>query len=70
MTTINALNTVSQGWTESRVGGLLCNPSKSGAIIDVALKSGEWFVIFNDNRKTLDGFESRDDAVEAFIASN
>jgi len=70
MNAINALNTISNGWTEGTLGGLLCNPNAGGGIIDVAIVSGEWFVIFNDDRKTLDGFDTRDDAIEAFAASS
>lgn len=68
--TINALNTISKGWTEATPGGLLCNPNAGGGIIDKAIVSGEWFVIFNDDRQTIEGFETRDDAVEAFAASS
>ena len=64
--TIEALNTICKGWTESQAGGLLCNPSPAGGIIDSEIKSGEWFVIFNDNRETKSGYESRWEAVEAF----
>ena len=67
---IDALNTISNGWTESRPGALLCNPNAGGGIIDSEIVSGEWFVIFNDGRATLSGYESRDDAVEAFAIAS
>lgn len=67
--TINALNAICAGWTEAHPGGLLCNPKLAGGIIDSEIKSGEWFVIFNDQRKPLAGYESREDAVEAFAAA-
>lgn len=67
---INALNTICNGWTESRPGGLLCNPNIGGGIIDSEIVSGEWFVIFNDNRKALTGYESREDAIEAFAIAS
>ena len=66
---INALNAITNGWTESRVGGLLCNPNVGGGIIDSALVSKTWFIIFNDGRKMQEGYTTREDAVEAFAAS-
>ena len=47
---------------------MICNPNKGGGIIDRTFASGEWFVVFNDDRETLDGFATRDDAVAAFVA--
>lgn len=70
MNAVAILNTVSKGWTESRVGGLLCNPNVGGGIIDFAIASKEWFIIFNDDRQPIEGFESREDAVEAFAAAS
>lgn len=67
--TINALNALIPGWTESTVGGLICNPSIFGGIIDSEIVSGEWFIIFNDDREVLEGFETREDAIEAFSSS-
>lgn len=66
---INALNAITRGWTESRAGGLLCNPNEGGGIIDSALVSKTWFIIFNDGRKMQEGYTTREDAVEAFAAS-
>lgn len=70
MSQIQALNTIATGWTESRAGGLLCNPNAGGGIIDVTIATGEWFVIFNDARKSLEGFDTRDDAIEAFAIAS
>lgn len=63
---LKALDAVVECWSESRPGGMICNPNVGGGIIDSALVSGEWFVVFNDGRETIEGFESRDDAVEAY----
>ena len=70
MDQINALCLISQGWTESRAGGMLVNPKAGGAIIDVAIASREWFIIFNDHRETLKGFASREDAIESFAIAS
>ena len=67
---ITALNTLCQGWTESAPGAMLCNPKLGGGIIDSEIKSRLWFVIFNDERETLSGFDSRDMAIEAFAISH
>jgi hypothetical protein len=64
---IERLNKILDGWTESRPGGLICNPREGGAIIDSEILSGLWFVIFNDDRPTLTDLPTRDDAVTAFI---
>lgn len=68
--TLDALNEVCAGWSESRPGGLVCNPGIAGGIIDSEILSGEWFVIFNDSRESLDGFESREAAVAAFVSAS
>jgi hypothetical protein len=68
-TAIETLNTICNGWTESAPGALLCNSHKSGGIIDSEIVSGKWFVIFNDSRKALEGFASREAAVAAFVAT-
>ena len=70
MSVINALNTISQGWTESPSGGMLVNPNAGGGIIDVAIATGEWFIIFNDDREPMEGFDTRDDAIEAFAIAS
>lgn len=49
---------------------MLCCPSIRGGIIDSCIATGEWFVVFSDDRKTLEGFDTRDDAIEAFAASS
>jgi hypothetical protein len=69
-TQINALNKICQGWSESPSGKMLVNPNAGGGIIDSAIVSGEWFVIFNDGRKVMDGFDTRDDAIEAFAIAS
>lgn len=69
MSAVEVLNTIVTGWSESRPGGLLCNPAPEGGIIDSAIVSGEWFVIFNDDRPALEGYETREDAIEAFAAT-
>ena len=66
-TATETLNAICEGWTEAQPGGLLCNPNAGGGIIDAEILSGEWFVIFNDGRATLAGYETRADAVEAFV---
>lgn len=63
---IDALNTICPGWSEASDGGMLCSSHPKGGIIDDAPATGEWFVIFNDERATLEGYDSRDDAIEAF----
>lgn len=69
MNNLEALKKINSGWSESRPGGLLCNPDISGGIIDCTHGTNEWFIIFNDDRPIIEGFESRDDAIEAFIAA-
>lgn len=66
---VEALNKVVEGWTE-KPDGLICNRNEGGGIIDLNPESGEWFVIFNDDRKTQTGFASREAAVVAFIAAS
>ena len=67
---LETLNFVCKGWTQSPSGDLLCNPCLAGGIIDKTIKGGEWFVIFNDERATIEGLESQADAVEAFCAAS
>ena len=56
------------GWTESKPGGLATNTDPiEGGIIDVAIVSDEWFVIFNaDPLSPMEGFKTRDDAFAAW----
>lgn len=68
--TIEALNTICPGWTEAQPGGMLCNPNAGGGIIDAEIKSGAWFVIFNDSRPNLEGYATREDAIEAFAIAS
>ena len=62
---INTLNELVPGWSGSG-NGLLCNPNPGGGIIDKVMLSDEWFVIL-DRGQALDGFASRDEAIQAFI---
>ena len=62
---IAALNCIAPGWTEGP-GGMLCTSSSEGGIIDKNMAGLGWFIVFNDDRGTLEGFDSRDDAVEAY----
>lgn len=66
---LNALNSICVGWKESGPNGMICNADQRGGIIDKAIASGEWFVIFNDERDLINGLDSRDDAIEAFAAA-
>jgi hypothetical protein len=58
-----------QGWSEAFPGGLACSADPiTGGIIDSVILSGEWFVIFNrDDLPMLDGFTSRDEAIQACV---
>ena len=62
---VELLNKVTEGWTESHSTGMLVN-SKNLDIIDVAPVVNEWFII--SDYGTFEGYENRDDAVEAYIA--
>lgn len=62
---LDALNAISHGWTEGP-SGLLCNPNAGGGIIDSAIATGAWFVVFNDDRETIEGLATREDAIRAF----
>lgn len=65
--TLAALDAAVPGWTEGP-GGMLVNPKPGGAIIDENMAGLGWFVILNDNpSKNLDGFDTREDAVEAYF---
>jgi hypothetical protein len=70
MSAIETLNSVIEGWSECIPGGLICNPQGEGGIIDSAIVSGKWFIIFNNDREPIEGFESRDDAVAAFVKAS
>ena len=62
---VAALNSICPGWSEATVGGMVCTADPRGGIIDKAILSGEWFVIFPD-ASIVSGYESREDAIEAF----
>lgn len=66
MTDIETLNSIVPGWSEIP-NGMMTNPHDAGGIIDCTFVTGEWFVIFNDNRPMRDGFATRRDAIAAFI---
>lgn len=55
-------------WKECETGMMACADEKFGGIIDSAIVSGEWFCIFNDDIDAIEGFDTREDAKEAFIA--
>lgn len=69
MSDINALTEVCSGWEETSADGMVCSSAKLGGIIDSTIMTGEWFVIFNDHRSTMEGFKTRQEAIEAFIAA-
>ena len=69
VTAIKTLNAICNGWSGTE-SGLLVNPSIAGGIIDKQIVSGDWFVIFNDDRPTITGLENQDDAIEAFAAAS
>lgn len=56
------------GWTEGPAG-ILASNQPNGGIIDCAIASGEWFVIFNDDEMsdTLTGFKTRGEAIAAYL---
>lgn len=69
--TLQANDQLPEGWTEVSPGGMATNrdPLKGG-IIDKAVVSGEWFVIFErDGIAELDGFASRAEAFAAHAAA-
>jgi len=56
-----------EGWTEATPGGMATSrdPVKGG-IVDRAIVSKEWFVIFErEGMPDLDGFSTRDEAFRA-----
>lgn len=61
---LEVLNKMLPGWTASNT--LLVNPHPSGGIIDQSIGTGEWFVIL-PNSNALSGFDSLDDAIEAYF---
>jgi hypothetical protein len=67
---VAALNSICPGWGEATTGGMVCSSDPRGGIIDSAIVSREWFVIFNDSRAPQSGYESREDAIEAFAHSS
>ena len=66
---LDLLNACCPGWTESAPGRLACNPAPKGGIIDKAILSEEWFVIFNDDRTNREGYKTRFEAIKAFIGA-
>jgi len=64
---IEMLNKICQGWETN--GSIICNPNIGGGIIDQEIVSGEWFIVFNDDRKSIEGFDTAEDAAEAFAVS-
>lgn len=67
---VSILNALGHGtWTESYSGGMVSNPDPVfGGIVDRAIASAEWFVIFNaPSLRALEGFSTREQAAEAFV---
>lgn len=62
---IDTLNKISEGWTEGPSGNMLVN-SNTLDIIDVAIATKEWFFI--SDLGNVEGYETREDAVEGYIA--
>lgn len=60
-------NKLNNGWVEAYEGGIATNNDPVlGGIVDKAIASGEWFVIFNsDHIAPIDGLPSREAAFEA-----
>lgn len=56
-------------WSGSDTDGMLCNEdTETGGIIDSEIKSGLWFVIFNNDKiQPIYNLASRSEAVSAFI---
>ncbi len=63
--------TLTNGWTEAYAGGIATNNDPDlGGIIDSAIVSGEWFVIFNsDHIAPIEGLPNRDAAFAAHAAA-
>jgi hypothetical protein len=55
------------GWVEAYAGGMATNTNKvSGGIVDTNLKTGKWFFVpENDNIGTMEGFDTRREALDA-----
>lgn len=60
-----------QGWSETRANGMAINADPVlGGIVDQNIASGKWFVVFNHaDIESVEGFDSRDAAFEAFYAA-
>lgn len=55
------------GWNEGWGGGMLISTNPiTGGIIDSCIKDSLWFVIFNGKDLVLEGFETRDIAIDAY----
>lgn len=66
MTDLQFLDSLTPGWTESK-NGMLCNSSLSGGIIDFAIVSKKWFIIFNDDRESIEELDNREEAIRQFM---
>lgn len=55
-------------WSEGP-NGIICNRhEQDGGIIDRAILSKEWFIVFNrDGLDSLHGFPTRDSAITSFL---
>lgn len=56
------------GWSESRRGGMATSQAPDGGIVDVAPATGKWFAVPNKGGATLEGFDTRAQAIEALQA--
>lgn len=60
---------IPDNWSEAWPGGMLTNPSIAGGIIDTNRISNTWFVIFNDDRPSMEGLPDRATAIQAFFSA-
>lgn len=61
-----------EGWIESTPGGMATNGDpEAGGILDRSMVSGKWFAVSNkEGVGTLEGFDTRSEALAALIAAN
>lgn len=63
------MKAIFQNWKVSETGIMCSNHPTLGGIIDKAIVSGKWFVVFNDEIDLIEGLESIEDAKEAFVTA-
>lgn len=66
---IAELTTICPGWSELP-DSIMSSSDIAGGIIDRNAPTGEWFIIFNDDRAPIEGLPSRGAAVQRFIAEH